>query len=148
MFNGHGRSVPEEYKEYRDRSDKIGISIPDTIKLKPKQYVIMYKWSCPLRGASWLQNIIWNSFFQRNSKEFVLNLKNAKTEKDRIEFFEYYGSLDREIDCPNLILSVIPNNDEIKNTFFFFQYKNFRFTYIKHYRQRRPTTTFYQFELK
>ncbi len=49
VFNGHGNSIPLNHKI---KSDGILEEIPATFTLNPHQYIIMYKFMCPLSGAS------------------------------------------------------------------------------------------------
>jgi hypothetical protein len=99
IFNGHGCSIPLNLKI-------DDIKIPHVIKLKPNQYVIMYKYVCPLRGAFWIQEKMWELLEILTPIDFVTQIKTIKTDTSS-EFFEYFGNSKNESLCPNLMLSTV-----------------------------------------
>ena len=108
MFNGHGNSIPINFNL------GSGEYIPDIVTLDPHQYIIMYKDICALSGAADIQHYLWNSVKSRTPTEFIENIQKIKTSSG-VSLFEYYGSADNKVNCPNLQLSSMPNDTEIRH---------------------------------
>ena len=100
-----------------------------------------------------LPQFIIQHIFEYDSTYYQLFKKMVYCEIDKTYKRQFYEIINNDIvvidaDFDNEFsygLNTCFRKYSICKIFFFFQ---FRFTYIKHYRQRRPTTTFYQFELK
>ena len=105
FINGHGTSIPNSYKFYDGVTD-----IPTTIKLKPNQYIIMYKERSGLSGSEWIQENIWSEIaHSKKPLDFIQNIRKIKKDSGE-EYFRYYGSHESESVCPNL--HIFMQNDD------------------------------------
>ena len=124
-FNGHGETIPP-YKDLNydyivNRQNKF--EDKHKIELLPGEFIILVKEPISLRGASWIQDILFNDVLTSiNAKQFVENIHNKinksselKSKNDLFGYFGYRYDYEKNNDnkfCPNIQLDSALTPDE------------------------------------
>ncbi len=104
MYNGHGMSIPDNF-QYK------GIKIKNKVNLKKNQFVVMNMDATDTTGASWLQTKIWKLLEATSPTEFAEFATQLKENQHSASIFGFYGSHDKDVECPNISVSDVPHEE-------------------------------------